>query len=174
MTLDAFFVFWCFSTNWWGCHLGKFRIQFRWLWRAWMARVFKNFCPSAQDKSVLLRLHKKGVPTQLSTWQLAPFWHRQDKPLDQSRKKQNHLHPDVRMCWNWCFNSMKSFTWPVVDPHTFFYQSQKWGQQEQDHLKWKLYIQWQICSGYWRLNVPSGRSQRSGEKDFGSGKVTGS
>jgi len=58
-----------------------------------MARVFKNFCPSAQDKSVLLRLHKKGVPTQLSTWQLAPFWHRQDKPLDQSRKKKKHLHP---------------------------------------------------------------------------------
>ena len=30
---------------------------------------------------------------------------------------------------------MKSFTWPVVDPHTFFYQSQKLAQQIQDHLK---------------------------------------
>ena len=49
-----------------------------------MARVFKNFCPSVQDKAVLLRLYNKGIPTQLSTWQLAPFRDGQDKPLDQS------------------------------------------------------------------------------------------
>ena len=60
-----------------------------------MAWVFKNLCPSVQDKFVLLRLNKKGISTQLSTWQLAPFKHWQVKPLDQGRKKKYHLHPGV-------------------------------------------------------------------------------
>ena len=133
----------------------SFQAQFSWLyWRAWMARVSKNFCPSVQDKAVLLRLHKKCAPTQLSTWKLAPFRDGQDKPLDQSWKKQHHLHPDVRMCRNSCFNSMKSFTWLVVDPHTFSYQSQKWEQQVQDHLIWQIVDQWYLLYGYPCLNVP--------------------
>ena len=139
-----------------------------------ICRVFNNFCPSVQDKAELLRQHKKGISTQLSTWQLTPLRQGQVKPLDQSRKKQHHLHPDVRMCWNWCFSSMKTFTWPVADPHTFFYQSQKWEQQVQDHLKRQIVDHWYLLYGHPRLNVPSWRSQRWGEKDVGSGKVTGS
>ena len=49
---------------------------------------------------------------------------------------------------------MKSFTWPVVDPHTFFYQSQKWEQQVQDHLIWQIVDQWYLLYGYPCLNVP--------------------
>ena len=81
-------------------------------------------CPSVQDKFVLLRLHKKGVTTQLSTWQVAPFRHRQVKSLDQGRKKQYQLHPDVE---KFLADSIKShlLTLPEADPHTFFYQTQK-------------------------------------------------
>ena len=50
----------------------------------WPESSFRNFCPSVQDKAELLRLHKNGTSTQLSTWQLAPFRDRQGKPLDQS------------------------------------------------------------------------------------------